>query len=106
MLAACTAVRDLRKKSLEPVVENEYKLLKILDRLIEIIVPRDVALLDVGRQQRRAFLLGNVDHILKGAPVSADQIFVRYREEILDATKAEVFKNIQRVLVDIQVGER
>ena len=97
---------DLGKKLFEAVIENENKLFKIFDRIIQLEAPRHAVLFYVRCQQRDATLLDRVDHILECTTIAPDQLITRDGKQVLDRAQSEVAKHIQRVLFYRKIGKR
>jgi hypothetical protein len=90
LLGAETILRRLCKKFVEPVVENENKLLEIIDREVELVFPSDLVFFYVRSQKPAAFLLDDVDDVLERLSVAIYQFVLRNVLQIPNAFYPEI----------------
>src|SRR5688500_1761073 len=88
------------------MVENEDKLLEIVDREVEVIIPAHFIFLRIRGQQATAFLLDDVDNILELLPVTRDQIIDGDLPQIANAFYTQVIENVWCVVIDKQILKR
>ena len=95
-----------RQHLIEAAVNDKDQLGKIVDRIVQFVMPDGLGLFDIGRQDTTRPLLDDVEHIAKIASVPRDEVVSRNISQIFDAADAESLKNTGRVAVDIQIAKR
>src|SRR5687768_9498755 len=106
VLGAESVISDAAEKSVEPVIENEYQLLKIFDCVIKLVAPRDAVFLNIRYEQAVTLLPYGPYDVFKLTAVAVYKLGLRHGEQVFDAVQPEVVKNIQCVFFYIQAVKR
>ena len=106
MLGTQGLVGDCRKKVVEAMIDDKDQLLKILDRVVEIVFPRDAVFFNIRVKKTAAVLPYNIDHLAKLRPVAVDQIVDRYLLQFPDGFYAQLVKDANRVRFDLKISQR